>query len=39
MTAVLAALGSDKQMRAERGKLNRVCRGARNVELHQIQKG
>jgi len=39
MTAVLAALGSDKQMRAERGKLNRVCRGVSNVELHQIQKG
>ena len=39
LTAVLAALGRDKQMQADRGKLDRVCCGVRNVELHQIQKG
>jgi ArsR family transcriptional regulator len=39
LCAVLAALGRDKQMLADRGKLERVCCGLRNEELHQIRKG
>jgi ArsR family transcriptional regulator len=39
LDAVLAALGRDKQMRADRSKLDRVCCGVRTVELQQIQKG